>query len=104
MFVMIRTFSIAKGSSSKMIERLNQPSPVEKASGLISKSVLTSLKPGEVEKVLVQIVWESKDAFLAWERSPEHLAMHRAKAERPDFILEVKVESYTLINEKRYRE
>jgi heme oxygenase (staphylobilin-producing) len=104
MFIVSRTFRITKGSASLLLERLNNDTQLTMAKGLISRSILLSQKVAEEEKVVVQLLWESKEAYIAFETSPEHVAYHKAMPPRPPYILSVTVENFTLVNEKKYCE
>lgn len=67
MFIVSRTFRITKGSASLLLERLNNDTQLTMAKGLISRSILLSQKVAEEEKVVVQLLWESKEAYIAFE-------------------------------------
>ncbi|MDF2788500.1 MAG: antibiotic biosynthesis monooxygenase, partial [Neobacillus sp.] len=41
-------------------------------------------------EVMVMVQWESEEDWKNWEKSPEHIAGHKAKpkAEKPEYIVE----------------
>ena len=48
----------------------------------------------------MNVYWEDRDAFLRFERSPEHINSHKNQGEKPKEILEFKFEEYELVGSK----
>ncbi len=99
MYVVSRVMSFQKGTYSSFVERLVQPSAVNEFPGFVRKEIWVNDKGPDIDIVRVHIYWISKDAHLAWEKSPVHIAQHRAHAgqPRPVEIVETRHETYTLI-------
>jgi len=100
MYVISRVMSFQKGTYSSFVERMSQPSAVNEFPGFIRKEIWVNTQGRDVDIVRVHIYWTSKEAHVAWEKSPIHLAQHRAHAgqPRPQEIVDSRHESYTLID------
>ncbi len=64
--------------------------------GFLGKQVLVKkVRRGE-EEVMVMAQWESEEDWKNWEKSPEHIAGHKAKrgAEKPEYIVETSQDLY----------
>lgn len=109
MFVQIRKWIVTEGNSDKIIERFSKklgqgPSMLEQREGFIGRELLLkSVRRGEEEVVMI-IRWESEDAWKAWEKSPEHIAGHKAKIKehggkppKPDFVISMEHGNYTVV-------
>ncbi len=99
MFVQIRKWTVTEGSAEKVLERFKKkpdqgPSLLEQREGFIGRELLVkNVRRGEEEVVMI-IRWESEEAWKAWEKSPEHIAGHKAKIaagnakpELPDYVI-----------------
>ena len=109
MFVQIRKWIVTEGNSDKIIERFSKktgqsPSMLEQREGFIGRELLVkNVRRGEEEVVMI-IRWESEDAWKAWEKSPEHIAGHKAKIKehggkppKPDFVISMEHGNYTVV-------
>ncbi|WP_332646431.1 antibiotic biosynthesis monooxygenase family protein [Lysinibacillus sp. 54212] len=107
MFVQIRKWVVTEGNSDKVVERFSKkpdqgPSLVEQQPGFISRELLVKKVRRGAEEVVMIIRWESEEAWKNWEKSPEHIAGHKArlkegKPEKPEFIIEMTHGNYTVI-------
>ena len=100
MFIQMRKWVVMEGNSEKVIERFtkrkdsNKPSILESREGYIGREILVKkVRRGE-EEVIMMVRWESEEAWKAWEKSPEHIAGHKAKIaagnakpELPDYVI-----------------
>lgn len=100
MFVQIKRMIVTEGNSSKIVERFGAktdgPTLLERQPGFIDKQVLVKKVRRGDEEVLIMIRWESEEAWKNWEKSPEHIAGHKANAgkPKPDFIIESSQDVY----------
>ena len=110
MFVQIRKWTITEGNSDKILGRFRKnpnqgPSLIEQREGFISRELLVkNVRRGE-EEVLMIIRWESEEAWKAWEKSPEHIAGHKAKIKehggkppKPEYVISMEHGSYTVVD------
>lgn len=94
MFVQIKRMVVTEGNADKVVERFGAkkdgPSLLEQQPGFIDKQVLVKKVRRGDEEVLIMVRWESEEAWKNWEKSPEHIAGHKANAgkPKPDFILD----------------
>ena len=98
MFVQMRKWVVSEGNSDKIIEKFmkkkDKPSILESREGFIGREILVKkVRRGE-EEVIMIVRWESEEAWKAWEKSPEHIAGHKAKIaagnakpELPDYVI-----------------
>ena len=108
MFVQMRKWVVTEGNSDKILEkfkkRSDKPSLLESREGFIGREILVKkVRRGE-EEVIMMVRWESEEAWKAWEKSPEHIAGHKAKIKehggkppRPEYILNMEHGNYTVI-------
>ena len=83
MFVQMRKWVVTEGNSEKVLERFkkrgDKPSIIETMPGFIGREILVKkVRRGE-EEVIMMVRWESEEAWKNWEKSPEHIAGHKAK-------------------------
>lgn len=94
MFVQMKRFVVLEGNSQKVVERfgpkMDGPSLMEQQPGFRGKEVLVKKTRRGDEEVLVIVRWESQEAWKNWEKSPEHIAGHKAKIgkPKPEYIIE----------------
>ena len=93
MLLQMRTITVKKGFADQVIERFSRSGLVEQQEGFIDKTVYLNKRPKdkETQEVVIIVRWESVEAWKNWEKSPEHIAGHRAKkdAPKPEYILDV---------------
>ncbi|MCT6925986.1 antibiotic biosynthesis monooxygenase [Metasolibacillus sp.] len=100
MFVQIKRIVVTEGNSEKIVERFGsksgEPSLLERQPGFLDKQVLVKKVRRGDEEVLVMVRWESEEAWKNWEKSPEHIAGHKASAgqPKPEFVIESGQEVY----------
>jgi len=94
MFVQIKRMVVTEGNADKVVERFGAkkdgPSLLEQQPRFIDKQVLVKKVLRGDEEVLIMVRWESEEAWKNWEKSPEHIAGHKAKAgkPKPEYIIE----------------
>lgn len=101
MFVQIKRIVVKEGNATKVIERFTKkssPSLVEQQPGFIGREILLKKVRRGDEEVLIMIRWESEEAWKNWEKSPEHIAGHKANIgkPKPDYIIESSQDLYFL--------
>lgn len=100
MFVQMKRFIVVEGNKDKIVSRFTskegKPSLMEQQPGFVDKQVLVKKSRRGNEEVILMVRWESEESWKNWEKSPEHIAGHRAKAgkPKPEFILEVSQDVY----------
>lgn len=101
MFYQIRRFVVKEGHSDQIVERFSKRGGLqEQMPGFLDKQVLVKKVRRGDEEVMVIVRWESEEAWKNWEKSPEHIAGHKAKLgqEKPEYILETSHGTYELRN------
>jgi len=100
MFVQIKRIIVTEGNSDKVVGRFggkpDGPSLLEQQPGFVDKQVLVKKVCRGDEEVLIMVRWESEEAWKNWEKSPEHIAGHKASAgkPKPEYVIESSKEVY----------
>ncbi len=102
MFIEMKTIVTKAGFGEKIVQKFSGKSKIQEMDGFIEMSVLKRVRKTEEEEIIVEIRWESQEAFTAWKKSDTHKAGH-ANKEKADFIISGKVEMYNVENTK-YKE
>ncbi|MEK4231008.1 antibiotic biosynthesis monooxygenase family protein [Solibacillus sp. FSL H8-0538] len=106
MFVQIRKWIVTEGNSDKIVTRFAKktdgPTLIEKQPGFIGRELLVKKVRRGDEEVVMIVRWESQEAWKNWEKSPEHIAGHKArlkegKPEQPEFIIAMEHGNYIVI-------
>jgi len=91
MFYQVRRIVVKEGFSEQVVENFSKRGGLlASRPGYIGRQILVKkVRRGE-EEVMVMVQWESEEDWKNWEKSPEHIAGHKAKpkAEKPDYIVE----------------
>lgn len=90
MFYQIKRMVVKEGFSSTVVERFQKEGMLEKQPGFEALEVLVKkVRRGE-EEVLVVVRWKSEEDWKNWEKSPEHIAGHKANIgkPKPEYIIE----------------
>ena len=95
MFVEMKTIVTKAGFGDKIVEKFSGKSKIQELDGFIEMSVMKRVRKAEEEEIVVEIRWESQEAFTAWKKSDAHKAGHSNK-EKADFIVSGKVEMYNV--------
>lgn len=69
MFIQMRRIVVTAGSAEQVVARFSKPGPIDAMEGLVDKTIMSSKISREEEEVLVMIRWESRDAWMNWERA-----------------------------------
>ncbi|MCI2252899.1 antibiotic biosynthesis monooxygenase [Domibacillus sp. PGB-M46] len=94
MFVEMKTITVKPGTSHLVVENFQGKNAMAEMDGFIDKKIWVRSRSKEDEKVIVAIHWESEEAYKGWKKSPIHIAGHRTKREKPDYILDFKNETF----------
>ena len=93
MFLVTRTLTLQKGFADSYVERLSRHGLVNEFPGFVRKEVLVNRVSHEFDVVRVMMYWRSKEDHMAWEKSPQHIAQHKAQhglPRAPEMIAMVK--------------
>lgn len=109
MFVQLRKWTVTEGNAEKVVERFKKkpdqgPSKMAQMPGYIGRELLVkNVRRGEEEVVMI-VRWESEEAWKGWEKSPEHIAGHKAKIKehggkppRPEYIISMEHGNYRVV-------
>ncbi|KUP08825.1 hypothetical protein Q75_01980 [Bacillus coahuilensis p1.1.43] len=90
MFYQIKRILVKEGHAEGIIKNFTGEGLIEKQPGFIDFKVLEKKVRRGDEEVLVLVQWESEEDWKNWEKSPEHLAGHKARAgqAKPDYVIE----------------
>lgn len=95
MFIITRVIEVEKGVSESFIQVFHNQKLVEKTIGFIKKEVLINDQNPNFDTLRLSVYFKDKNDFIAWEKSPEHLALHQNKSkEKPKGALSFKLEHY----------
>ncbi len=83
LFYQIKQMVVKEGTSSKVMERFNREGLIEKQPGFVSLEVLLKKVRRGDEEVLIVVQWASEEDWKNWEKSPEHIAGHKANLGKP---------------------
>ncbi|MDF2858531.1 MAG: antibiotic biosynthesis monooxygenase [Neobacillus sp.] len=100
MFFQIKRIVVKEGFSDQVVERFSKRGGLlEKQPGFLDKQVLVKKVRRGDEEVLVISRWESEQDWKNWEKSPEHIAGHKAKlgTAKPEYIIETSHDLYEAI-------
>jgi len=94
MFIQMKRFTVTEGNGHLIVEKFSKKGGLLSAQpGFIDKKVLVKkVRRGE-EEVILMITWNSEEDWKNWEKSPEHIAGHKAKLgqpkEKPEYVISV---------------
>ncbi|WP_449619608.1 antibiotic biosynthesis monooxygenase [Robertmurraya sp. Marseille-Q9965] len=96
MFVQMRKTVVTEGSAEKVVSRFSGEGIIEKQPGFVDLTVMVKQVRKGDEEVVVLIRWESEEDWKNWEKSPEHIAGHKAKLgqPKPEYIVSVEGSKY----------
>lgn len=96
MFLVTRVMTVEKGFVPTLRSNFLQRGLVDDFPGFIRKEIHVNDRSVDYSLVRINFYWQSKNDFIAWERSPAHLAQHKAHAgqPRPTEILSATMETY----------
>lgn len=98
MFYQIKQMVVKEGFSDSVVERFKGEGLIEKQPGFVGLQVLVKNARRGDEEVMVLVRWETEEDWKNWEKSPEHIAGHRANAgkPKPDYIIDSSQNLYTV--------
>lgn len=96
MFVQIKRIVVKQGFAELVLDRFSGEGKLEKQPGYIDRNVLKKNARRGDEEVIVYVRWESESDWKNWEKSPEHIAGHKANIgkPKPDHIIESSQNTY----------
>ena len=102
MFFQVKRIVVKEGFSEKVVERFSREGLIEKQPGFVGVQVLVKKVRRGDEEVLVLVSWESEEDWKNWEKSPDHIAGHKANAgkPRPEYMIESSQNVYTMAASK----
>ncbi|MCV2232752.1 antibiotic biosynthesis monooxygenase [Paracholeplasma manati] len=77
MYIIARVLKVEKGQKAVLQERFSQPFRLQTIVGFVKREVWIDEKNPQFDLIRIQIYWESREAFYAWEGSEEHKALHK---------------------------
>jgi heme oxygenase (staphylobilin-producing) len=83
MFVQMRKMVVTEGNSEKVVERFSGKGLIEQQEGFVDATVMVKKVRRGDEEVVVMIRWESEEHWKQWEKSPAHIAGHKANLGKP---------------------
>lgn len=99
MFYQIKRIVVKEGFSEQVVERFSKKGGlISEQPGFIEKQVLVKKVRRGDEEVMVVVRWESEEAWKNWEKSPEHIAGHKANrgVPKPEYVVESSQDLYEL--------
>ncbi|WP_046174327.1 antibiotic biosynthesis monooxygenase family protein [Domibacillus indicus] len=98
MFVEMKTITVKPGTSHLVVENFQGKNAMADMDGFIDKQIYVRSRNKEEEKVIIVIRWESEETYKAWKKSPIHVAGHREKREKPEYIIDFANETFTEVS------
>ena len=95
MFIELKTVEIEKEYVDEYIEKWNNHQLT--IDGLQKINILRDAKNKSlIQRVVIEIVWDSEQSYKAWKTHPDHIASHKTKGERPSWIKRMESKGYHL--------
>lgn len=98
MHVISRVIKVEKPFTNKLIEKFNHDSPVFNFDGFIKREILLDSNNKDFDVVNISTYFKDKEAHVAWQKSPQHIEMHKNKThshhEKPEGVLSVEAHFY----------
>ncbi|MBY0121298.1 antibiotic biosynthesis monooxygenase [Bacillus sp. S/N-304-OC-R1] len=98
MFYQVKRIVVKEGFSDNVVEGFDREGLIEKQPGFVGVQVLVQKVRRGDKEVLVLVSWKSGEDRKNWEKSPEHIAGHKAKTgeRKPEYIIESSQNIYNL--------
>lgn len=102
MYVIIRAKKIKNGHKDEIIERFNEPSPIEQVPGFIKKELFYNDKFADYDLADTYIYFKDEASYLLWHTSDEHRQghMHRNGQGRLEYVIEMTKKEFEIISSK----
>ncbi|MFF3102781.1 antibiotic biosynthesis monooxygenase family protein [Viridibacillus arvi] len=96
MFYQAKRIIVQEGFSGQVVERFSGDTPLAKQPGFIDMKVLVKKVRRGDEEVMILVQWQSEEDWKNWEKSPEHIAGHKANIgkPKPEYIIETSQNVY----------
>ena len=96
MFIESKVFTLKEGYAEEFAKKFSKGEKIKQAEGFVEIIVMKRVRKGENEELIVMTRWEDQKAYTSWKNSDAHKAGHAQKKEKPDFIVNVKMDTYTV--------
>ncbi|WP_432353579.1 antibiotic biosynthesis monooxygenase family protein [Sporosarcina sp. A2] len=102
MFYQIKRMTVKEGTSTKVTDKFSGEGLIEKQTGFLGLEVLVKESRRGDGEILIVVRWESKEDWKNWEKSPEHIAGHKANAgkPKPEYIIDSRQDTYEVTASK----
>lgn len=97
MYIVVRVMKVVKGFDEEIINNFKRPAIIENSPGFIKRELMYDKKDNEFDLFRTYIYFENRKAYYVWQGSPEHIAMHKDKRAKPEYLIEMKKETYDLV-------
>jgi heme oxygenase (staphylobilin-producing) len=89
MFVQMRKIVVTEGNAEQVVKRFGGKGIIEEQEGFVDSTVMVKKVRRGDEEVIIMVRWESEKYWKQWEKSPTHIAGHKAKLgkPKPDYII-----------------
>lgn len=95
MFIELKTLEIEKECVDEYSEKWNNHHLT--IDGLQKINILGDAKNKNViQRVVIEVIWESEQSYKAWKIQPNHIASHKTKGERLTWIIRMESKEYHL--------
>lgn len=97
MFKITRVIELEKGFLESYIQRFQNQSLIEQTPGFVKKEIWINDQNPHYDVLHLSTLFIDRESFIAWEKSPEHLALHQNKQvkDKLDGLIRFKLEHYT---------
>ncbi|MGE4320798.1 MAG: antibiotic biosynthesis monooxygenase [Acholeplasmataceae bacterium] len=100
MYIISRMIKVEKGHTQNLIAKFDKVSPVFQSKGFVKREILVDYMQKQFDLVNISTYFENKEAYLQWESSPEHIAMHKDKNhfhhQKPEGVIGIDAHFYEL--------
>ncbi len=100
MYIISRMIKIEKDYTQKLIDKFDKVSPVFQFKGFVKREISVDHTQKQFDLVNISTYFENKEAYLQWESSPEHIAMHKDKNhfhhQKPEGVIGINAHFYEL--------
>lgn len=98
MYVVVRIMKVKKGFDEEVINNFKKKSIVEQSPGFVKRELMYDKKNEEYDLFKTYIYFKDRKGFYVWQGSPEHIASHKNKKEKPEYLISLTKETYDLIS------
>lgn len=97
MFVITRVIELEKGFLESYVHRFQNQSLIEQTPGFVKKEIWINDQNPHYDILRLSTLFIDRESFIAWEKSPEHLALHQNKQDKDKLngLIRIKLKHYT---------